>query len=270
MKNKDDNYDELLVLARDARSTRKRTNYWTTGLIVTGMAASTVYVATVNQQLDALKDASETAEAGADDREKEIDRLNGVNNALRSERDAYENVAAWFSKMVPELKVADGIERIVISTGTAGRDGVDGSNDFALSNLVWYVDGSRRFPVAARDILWIPEGQFWVQLEASPQDVAPRRITVHLGEDRPASDPQTPADSPLVEGPFDLARPASTTGTPNPPYPYYQRKVTRGAMNCVQIKLESQTQRPAFSNGYADMIVTYLNSSSCDNGFFRQ
>ncbi len=48
MNDNDNSYDELLFLAREARSTRKRTNYWTTGLIVTGMAASTIYVATVN------------------------------------------------------------------------------------------------------------------------------------------------------------------------------------------------------------------------------
>jgi len=251
MNDKDDSYDELLVLARDARSTRKRTNYWTTGLIISGMVASTAYVATVNQQMSALKDASESAAAENLRLNIDVSRLQSERVALAAERDVYRQNAAWFATMAPALaERPDGtvvVNPPIQPTSTTPAD-------FALSNLVWYVDGSRRFPMAANDILWIPEGQFWVQLEDPQQNVAPSRMTVHFGE-RPGSGTQNASGDAVIEGPFDLS-----TGA------IYQRSVDRGVMNCVQIKLESQTQRPAFGNGYADMIVTYLNSSSCTNG----
>ena len=78
----EESYDELLVLARDARSTRKRANYWTTGLIVTGMAASTVYVTTVNQQMESLTEAAGESEGLKDD----VIRLEGEVDLLRAQR----------------------------------------------------------------------------------------------------------------------------------------------------------------------------------------
>ena len=56
-----DNYDELLVLARDARVSRASVNRWTTGLVIGSMVAAGAYIATMNQQVDQLRKTAKEA-----------------------------------------------------------------------------------------------------------------------------------------------------------------------------------------------------------------
>ncbi len=250
-----DHYDELLVLARDARTARERTGRWTTGLIVAAMATSGAYVAAMNNKVDDLRVVKEAADAEVFRLNIDLGRLAGEHEALRAERDIYRQNAEWFAGIAPSLNAADRLGDIANSLGgTSTGSGTPAAQapDFALSNLVWYVDGSRRFPMAARDVLWIPEGQFWVKLE-EPDSAGslPTHITVHFG-DRPSASGPVPAES---LGPFRL-----DGGR------YYERRVTRGNANCVKLELDNRTGRPVFGTGYVDMIVTYSNNSNCADG----
>jgi hypothetical protein len=256
-----DHYDELLVLARDARLSRARTNRWTTGLIVAGMAASTAYVAATNNQVAELRQAKDAAEAKVEQLNVDLGRLQIDHEGLRVERDIYKENAEWFAEMSPSLNVASRLGDIAnaLDGRSPGddepRDHEPGATvvraaDFALSNLVWYVDGSRRFPMAANDVLWIPEGGFWVQLEdpGSP-DVLPTHILVYDGARPPATVP--PPTEPRRRYRLDGDR-------------FYLRDVRREGANCVKLELDNRTQRPGFGAGYVDMVVTYTNISPCE------
>ena len=261
-----DHYDELLVLARDARVSRARTNRWTTGLVVAAMAAGGAYVAATNNEVEELRDAKEAADAEAFRLTIDMGRLQGQHAALLAERDAYKVNAEWFASLSPSLLATNRLGDIsnAIGGGGSGDDsGRGGVPDFAVSNLVWYVDGSRRFPMAANDILWIPEGQFWVKLEPpASEGSVPTDVTIHFG-DRPVNAPDLPDQR---AAPDSAAQPAGSLG----PFRlgnnrYYERTVSRGNTNCVKIELDNRTERPVFGTRYVDMVVTYTSNSNCAN-----
>ena len=85
-----DNYDDLLMLARDARASRARVNRWTTGLVIGAMAAMGVYVATVNQEVDKLRAAAEEAGEQRDIIQAEYARLMDDRNALKAQMDTFD------------------------------------------------------------------------------------------------------------------------------------------------------------------------------------
>ncbi len=271
MNDNDNSYDELVFLAREPRSTRKRTNYWTTGLIVTGMAASTIYVATVNQQLADMSESAETAEVENFRLNVDVARLQSELDAVQGERDVYKQNAAWFASMAPALATPPSTT-LVTPVGPAERS----TPNFALSNLVWYVDGSRRFPMAANDILWVPEGQFWVRLESPGGDleannVKPTHITVHDGAEPPAS---TAGAQPRAAGVY----PPGAHNLDDDDV-YYEHAAIRGNANCVRIELADRTDRPQFGTNYVDMVVTFRNApqignnpedTDCQNGIGRR
>ena len=250
-----DHYDELLVLARDARVSRARTNRWTTGLIIATMAASAAYIAATNNKVNELREAKDAADAEVEKLNVDLDRLLIDHEALRVERDVYKQNAEWFADLSPSLNAASRLGNIAAALGGVrpepGQVTVQRS-DFALSNLVWYVDGSRRFPMAAGDVLWIPEGQFWVRLEAPVTTGAlPSRIFVYEGS-RPSPDEPPTSEA---EGPFRI-----DNGS------YYERKVTREGSDCVTLEIGGRTGRPVFGPGYVDMVVTYTNKQeACAN-----
>jgi len=242
------------VLARDARISRARTNRWTTGLVITAMAASGAYVAATNNKVEELRQAKDAAEAEALQLNVDLGRLLVDHEALRVERDIYKQNAQWFAELSPSLNAANrlgGIAATLGSEDTPPAQPTRAPADFALSNLVWYVDGSRRFPMAANDVLWIPEGQFWVRLEDPGRAAAlPTSITVHKGERVPPSAPPVSE----VEGPFRI-----DGGL------YYEREASREGSNCVQLEIADRTGRSMFGAGYVDMIVTYVNNENCAN-----
>lgn len=249
-----DHYDELLVMARDARISRARTNRWTTGLVVAAMAASGAYVAATNSQVDELRRAKEAADAEVFRLNVDLSRLAGEHEALRVERDIYRQNADWFADMSPSLNASNRLGDIAAALGgerTGPTPQTGAPADFALSNLVWYVDGSRRFPMAANDVLWIPEGQFWVKLEKPATDGSlPTDITVHPGDRPSASQATTPGSL----GPFTLGEGS-----------YYERTVSRGNADCVRLELDRGRGPSVFGSGYVDMVVTYTNNPSCAN-----
>lgn len=244
-----DNYDELLVLARDARASRGRTSRWTTAIVTAAVGASAVYVGAMNSQVDQLRQAKDAADAEAFRLNVDLARLQDQHVAVLAERDVYKKNAEWFVTLTPGLEASNRLGDIAnaLRPRAAVRPGPEDpppggeqpAPNFALSNLVWYVDGSRRFPMATNDILWIPEGRFWVRLEEN------ETVSIHTGSRPPDADDQTPGYDLLPDGAF------------------YERAANRGNANCVRIELGDRTQRSEFGPQYVDMIVTWRNTESC-------
>jgi len=238
-----DNYDELLVLANDSRASRARVNRWTTGLVVGAMAATAAYVATMNQQVDELRETTKAAEQGRDKAELAFKRILDERDLLMVEMEALERYLELYADIVPTQALSNSIAGLAERLGSGTGPAPD--TKFALSNIVWMVDGSRRFPMIDGDILWIPEGNVWVELEG--KTVAEHKL--YLSETKPV-------------------------GAPNPdrtllPLPTFKHKVKVGSFDCIEITLHKESLRPVFkAAGYVDIEVTYLkgeDSSDCSN-----
>jgi hypothetical protein len=231
-----DNYDELQILAGDVRTRRRRANISTTVLVAGTMAATAAYVASTNSQVDALKSENTTLTIDLRNTERERD-------ALEIQRDVYLQYVNQFSKMYPILEMGDAIRDISIN-GTP--DSVNWP-PLTISNLVWYVDGSRRFPMAAGDVLWIPEGSVWVRLEIPEANEPATEITIHEGPQPsiPNLVPTASASQTTVIGPIDLSKDKT-----------YGLVVAREGANCATLKLEDSI-RDGFGNNYRDMVLTF-------------
>lgn len=265
-----DNYDELQILAGDTRNRRRKANMWTTGLVVSGMILASGYVSTVNEQAESLGAGKEQAENARDDAQKEADTKEAQLVALRnqlavltSERDIYRQNANWFANISPELKLSDAVSKLSFVVTGSGEKIV---TEEQLANVVWVVDGSRRFPMADGDILWIPESNFWVQLESRADD--------------DKVDPANPGDPNDPDNPPQLLRKVTFYYDRRPtndaeggkslflggPTRYYEEKGrwaegAQGSSNCVQLTLHYNSRRPGFSDPkYLDMEVLLYNS----------
>lgn len=229
-----DNYDELLVLANDSRASRARANRWTTGLVVGAMAAMAAFVATMNQQVDELRKNAGEAEAAYENLVTERD-------ALKAEWEVLARYQELYADIVPTQGLSKSIARIA-ARSVPGEDSEGTTTvvtQFALSNIVWMVDGSRRFPMIDGDILWIPEGNFWVELEG--KTVAEHKL--YLSRTKPVG----AADSSRKE----LRLPSS------------KNKATVGSSDCIEIILHKESLRPVFRDaGYVDIELIYFKSDN--------
>jgi len=176
-------------------------------------------------------------------------------DALKVERDVYFHYANKLGDMYPLLTIADKMP-LVVNPVTEEDRSIEWP-PMTISNLVWYVDGSRRFPMAAGDVLWIPEGQFWVRLEPGAGSVLPTQITVSPRSSRPpASELQD--DPPVVSrfeeslGTFDLGDHKTI----------YEIAAKKQGSNCAQLQL-AETSNRDLGPDYIDMIVTFVNKTGC-------
>jgi len=235
-----DNYDELQILAGDVRTRRRRTNIWTTTMVLGTMGATAAYVATTNSQVDALKAENTSLTINLRDAERDRDKA-------QTERDVYLQYVNQFGDMYPTLKMGDAIRDITI----AGAPGSVEWPPLTISNLVWYVDGSRRFPMAAGDVLWIPEGSVWVRLEfPAVASQTPTEITIHKGAQPAAALPPTTSGS--VIGPIALPKGKS-----------YGLVVKRASASCAKLQLE-ESRREGFGSEYVDMVLTFSTESEVE------
>lgn len=237
-----DSYDELLILARDARISRQRTTRWTTGLVIGGMLGASAYVASMNQQVSELSQVQQQHDA----MRTELAELIEARNVLKVERDVIRD---QFTKIVPASMVGDQIKNLGGLVDPKDADGDDDDRDswkMALANVVWVVDGSRRFPMTGGDVLWIPEGKFWVRLEeADKPGELPTKATVHQGPKPLGPD----AGDPIR----DLSKGQTTEISVD------AGDATRGVANCIRLTLHPKSLRPGF-DGYVDMeVLYYLN-----------
>lgn len=246
-----ENYDDLLILARDARVSRARVNRWTTGLVIGAMAAMGAYVATVNQEVDQLREAAQEAGEERDIIQAEYAKLMDERNALKTQMDVFARYEDMYADIAPALILGDRFKDIAVNvSGTTPAGPVTTRTvQPSLSNLVWIVDGSRRFPMTSGDILWVPEGKFWVRMEKPGAGRKPNAITIHKGE-KPVQ---------------------STTGTPHVfagDEAVHRIKVgdaaRRGIADCIKLTYHEKSSRFGFSGEeWVDVEVLFYNNANC-------
>ena len=263
-----DNYDELLVLARDARSSRARVNRWTTGLVLGSMFAGGAYVATTNQQVDELRESTQTAQQQRDAIQSEYVGLLDERNRMKSQMETLQRYEERYAELTPALILGDRIKDI----GLPVAPNPDGKSQFAVSNLVWLVDGSRRFPLTGGDILWIPEDEFWIRVE--PREVnetgevaenqesgeaiektptKPNRITIHRGE-RPIQS-TTSKEEYVFKKDSDVFRIDVPVAS-----------VPRGVADCIRLTYHKDSTRLGFTGEeYIDIEVLFYSNPACPN-----
>lgn len=157
-------YDELLILARDARIRRRKTSLWTSTFVLAGIIGTATIVSTANQSaadLAAEKDRSDRALLALE-RERE---------ALRAERDLYIAASGWLAGLT-KTEVPPQPQPGTVETKTE-----------LLRDVIWLVDGSRQVPMATGDFLWIPETDAWVEID----DIDAGDVTIHWNRDRSVS-----------------------------------------------------------------------------------
>ena len=254
-----DSYDELQILAGDVRTRRRRANIVTTILLSGGIVGTAAFIATMNQQVDAL--AAEVKEAETERISAETERdalrvaLQDVDNRLAELRaQAYQRLAEHVANIangesinpIGPIIFPDEIE----ITGIPDEIRINGEMAGAQTeviNLVYIVDGSRRFPMTRGDVLWIPEAQFWVRLEeGDPPNGG--EITRHFGASAPNRDAEGET---IFIG--DLRNPTliDISGGNN-----------QGATNCLTLAL-GEVSREGFGFRYFDMDVRLLPNSDC-------
>ena len=231
-----DNYDELLVLARDARMSRKRVNRWSTGLIIAAFLGTAAYVATMNQQVNELRETADAAQ-------KALDGAEGERDLLRAELEALVRYHDFYADIAPSQNIGDSISELGDRLGFIPRvpvtDGGTTVTQFATSNIVWMVDGSRRFPMIDGDILWIPDGNFWIRMKKAED--GSRELYRH--DERPVGGVDE-------TGGVLLASP-------------HREETRRGSFDCIEITLHDESLRQLFRDaGYVDVEVTYFISDS--------
>jgi len=243
-----DNYDELLVLARDARVSRSRVNRWTTGLVIGSMAVAGAYIATVSQQVDDLRETTQEAQQQRDAIQSEYVGLLDERNRMKSQMDAVRRYEERYADLAPALILGERIKDI----GLPAPERLSGTAPdprFAVSNLVWIVDGSRRFPLTSGDILWVPEGEFWVRME-SGANVKPNTVTIHEG-DRPVQ-----STTGGIEVVFTDAMPAHEIKV--------MEAARRGIANCIKLTYHEKSSRFGFTGDeFVDIEVLFYNNSEC-------
>lgn len=237
-----DNYDELLVLASDARQSRSRTNRWTTGLVVTAMLGTAAYVAAMSQQVEAMRETAKDAQGQRDLAVQAYQELVDNHNVLKAQVDAVQRYEDFFADMSSSTNLSNAISGLRFP-GPSGNSGDANptvvQQTIAKSNIVWMVDGSRRFPMIDGDILWVPEGNFWIHLEKEPSG---RKLYM---EDVPGSS-------------------GTASRTLLDPLPY-RKAVTKGSHRCIEIQLHSESLRPIFrAQNYVDVEVTYYTPEGND------
>lgn len=235
-----DNYDELLVLATDARISRRRTNRWTTGLIVGAMIGTAAYVASMTSQVEALRETAKQAETDRDIAIQANQQLRDDRDILQAQLDALERLRDLYADLMPSQTLSNAIGDLTL--GDSRRGQIE-AQTIVKTNIVWMVDGSRRFPMIDGDILWVPEGSFWIHLEEGADGKHQLfRESMPIGE---ATESTPRVRTPLASLP-------------------YREKVTKGSLNCVQIELLGESERDIFKNqGYVDIEVTYMSTDDC-------
>jgi len=189
-------YDELLLLARDARQRRRRTNIVTTAAVTAAMAISAGYVVSVNQpaeqgnaergdapgttsQLPTINirpvfEIGTESAGGATGQAAPGDQLGGIGEGADSEQAGQTDRDIQTAQ---ERQTPQGAGPAAAAAGT-------GQVRY-YRELIWLVEGSRRIPMTVGDVAWIPEVNRRVRVQAiDPSDVsgvADRRfVTVTL------------------------------------------------------------------------------------------
>jgi hypothetical protein len=161
-------YDELLILARDARIRRRRNSRWTTAFVLTGIIGTAVIVSTANQSAADLTQENERLD-------RSLLALEGEREAMRAERDLYVAAAGWLADLAKPATPTTGLPKQSVERETE-----------LLRDVVWLVEGSRQVPMATGDFLWIPEATAWVEMI----NIQTGEVRLHWNRSRTVSSPE--------------------------------------------------------------------------------
>lgn len=232
-----DNYDELQILAADARASRRRTNLWTTGLIVGGMIAASAYVSTTNDQVDQLAGENKELKRIVNESSFRVQQLESERERLVSEREFYKDSSKLLAQAVPDLRLSEkDPPEPQVTLNVPGTTQPDRAPVSGISNLVWLVDGSRRFPMAKDDLLWIPEAEIWVELENLEGS---GKVKVFRGRASPEAQARIDVESTGL--PLQITLPTEI-----------------GNAKVACLKMHVPSARVGFGEGYADMEILLL------------
>jgi len=241
-----DNYDELLVLARDARQSRARANRWSAALVAGAIVGTGAYVASMNEQVDDLRETAQKATVEREAIEARYEQAMVDKSELAAEIDSLNRYRQLYSDIVPTKALSESITKLVERIDPNVRPTEGGQTTIrqvALSNIVWMVEGSRRFPVINGDILWIPDLDFWIRYESESNSDGD--ITKHILTQYPTQEAAINLESGSGKI-LDLP---------------YVESVKRNTSDCVRIIAHDKSLRPLFrAQKYSDIEVTYYTS----------
>jgi len=245
-------YDELRWLASDTRKARRRAIWWTAGLSLGAIALATAYVSSSPTHSSGGGPVGPVVPVGPDG-PPPIE----LSTDLRTIPASLEQISASLGNIEGILRNLSGEPPIGVTVNVEVQPGgVVGSSQDYLSNVVWLVDGTRRFPMALGDVLWIRELDMSIRLtrigtEATDPPVEPAVATQFATlPDGPGATPQT------ITLPW---RRATVLGQ-------------LGNSNCAELNSRGPSQRAGFRGaGYVDIEVEFFNAQDenrpCTNPF---
>lgn len=230
-------YDELRWLARDTHKKRRRALWWTAGLTLGAMTLATIYVQRDETTPAQSAPAAAGGSGGSGDSGGQAVNLDlgDVPTILSDIRNSLNNI---------DMRLADLPRSLNLRVRTDSTE--------AGPYLVWLVDGSRRFPMAEGDILWIPELAQWLRLTAIGSG-AQSGIVEMWG---PAANPPAPT--------------ARTYGRMEVDDEYEYRPRESGSADCLVLAWRGPSRR-LDSNTHVDIEILFENSeaprtsTSCNN-----
>jgi len=219
--------DELVLLARDARQRRRRTNITSTLAVTLAMGLSAGYVVSNNQSDNSTP--TDQTPAGTP-----INTFSPIYSPSFSPM--FETGSSSQEGEARSLVLQQNF------AGEPGGGGVSQTTETTTVMRVYLLQGSRRVPVAVGDIVWIPE----IRSQVTLRSVGPP-AQVSFMPDNPEMPPR-PGDGEPQNLP--LARMIETTPD-------------RGNTNCVVIRAYPSAQAPDTSFIDLDLDFLLLNTQMC-------
>jgi hypothetical protein len=234
-----------MLLSRDASVSRKRRQTASNWLIGSAIVVSGVFIAASSAHMSNLTDAKVKAEQERDDLRTDLAKVS-------AERDYYMAANEWLRVLASTVSDDDDVEKVIQLLPQPAHAGAQVLAQPPVNNIVWIVDGSRRYPVKTNDILWIPEAQMWLRVEVqqtrTPSGEVQKRSTVFRFEG--------PRPAPDEEG-------EEITDLPH----YFE--FPRNASRCIRLDVHKDSIRPGFGGDYVDIEVLYFTpgpGQPCGNG----
>lgn len=222
MTTEDNSYDELRWLAKDTHKSRRRAMWWTAGLTAGAITLATAYVSREPSTGAQPGQAGTPTQPAARDPSSSVE-LQAVIQSLNAIKTSLDQLGR-----VP----------IRVDLGDINVQAAP-----ALGNVVWLLEGSRRFPMALGDILWVPEADRWMRLERRGTEPAPGTPTQasFWMSDAPPTPTTQPAPRELPEW-FN---------------------VSRGAADCLQISSLGVSRREGFTGpDYVEIEAEFYTTSA--------
>lgn len=212
-------YDELRWLAQDTQKRRRRAMWWTSGLVLGAMTLATVYVSREQPNNPITDDRQPSLTVNLGDVPASLKDINKNLVGIREALEAQQPVSLSFN-----AGGAQGTSKSVAPAET----------NYYVNRVVWLVEGSRRFPMAQGDVLWIPEADRWLKLDSIGTEPDAGKTTMVEVWGR------------------NSAPPGTTRGLP------ISLPATLNTANCVTISSDGPSRRAAFT-GYVDIEVLFSN-----------